>query len=106
MQPLLVDCLNCELGCNGGTGTGLSKAHADELEYPIRKRRNDAIKKYSKGRSGKNLAKKVNKVLSKFWKEGLYDRTYLDLSKSYSLLTPNNSELEAIYRKMPVPSDF
>ncbi|MDR1248675.1 MAG: 4Fe-4S binding protein, partial [Treponema sp.] len=33
--PMLVDCLNCEKGCNGGTGTRNVKTPADKLEAPI-----------------------------------------------------------------------
>jgi iron only hydrogenase large subunit-like protein len=36
--PMLIDCLNCEYGCNGGPGTGNVHKNLDELESPIRKR--------------------------------------------------------------------
>jgi Na+-translocating ferredoxin:NAD+ oxidoreductase RNF subunit RnfB len=101
MQPLLVDCLNCDLGCNGGTGTGLADAHPDEIEYPIKKRRAAAIKKYGKGiLKQKTQAKKVDKVLARYWKKGLYTRTYRDLSDNFMLKKPNNEELDRIYRSM------
>ena len=35
--PLLVDCLNCEHGCNGGTLTNLKDKPVDEIEYWIEK---------------------------------------------------------------------
>ncbi|WP_026294820.1 [Fe-Fe] hydrogenase large subunit C-terminal domain-containing protein [Sediminispirochaeta bajacaliforniensis] len=101
MQPRLVDCLNCDLGCNGGTGTGLSEAHADEIEYPIKKRRSEAIRQYGKGSlKPKVRAKKVDKIISQYWNEGLYRRKYRDLSNNFSLKTPNTEELEEIYKSM------
>ena len=45
MQPLLVDCLSCELGCNGGPGTLNQGKSPDEAEYPIEKRREEMQKR-------------------------------------------------------------
>jgi hypothetical protein len=36
--PLLVDCLSCEKGCNGGPGTLNRKTHPDTIEAPIEER--------------------------------------------------------------------
>lgn len=36
--PLILDCLNCENGCNGGTGTDSAEKNMDELEYEVEKR--------------------------------------------------------------------
>ncbi|MCL2119950.1 MAG: 4Fe-4S binding protein, partial [Planctomycetaceae bacterium] len=35
INPLIIDCLNCEFGCNGGTGTKRIHASQDELEHLI-----------------------------------------------------------------------
>ena len=39
MNPLVVDCLNCELGCNGGPGTLNQGKSPDEVEYYIEQRK-------------------------------------------------------------------
>jgi iron only hydrogenase large subunit-like protein/uncharacterized coiled-coil DUF342 family protein len=98
--PLLVDCLNCEKGCNGGTGTRNSETPMDKLEAPIWKRRAEMEAKYGGAKSAKHNQKKVNKVLSRYWKPGLYLRSYQDRSKNYSLKTPNNQELIKVYRSL------
>jgi len=36
--PQIIDCLNCDKGCNGGPGTGNGDKALDELESPIRRR--------------------------------------------------------------------
>ncbi len=37
--PLVIDCLNCEKGCNGGTGTDCKDFSTDELENLISRRK-------------------------------------------------------------------
>jgi iron only hydrogenase large subunit-like protein len=39
-HPFIIDCLNCEKGCNGGTGTNKKNAPVDELEGAIADRAN------------------------------------------------------------------
>jgi iron only hydrogenase large subunit-like protein/uncharacterized protein YoxC len=97
--PLLIDCLNCEKGCNGGSGTGNHAMPLDKLESPIRKRSAELEKKIS-GKKNKNEYEKYHKQLNKFWKPGLYDRSYRDLSGNLSLKKPNDDELNEIYHKM------
>ena len=101
MNPLLVDCLNCELGCNGGPGTLNQEKSPDEIEYYISQRRNQMQAEYEKGRFGKaNIQKKINKIIDKYWKPGIYDRTYVDLSENNDIKIPNNDELQEIYHSM------
>ena len=101
MNPLVVDCLNCELGCNGGPGTLNQKKSPDEIEYHIEQRRKKMQGKYEKGAIGKaNLKKIVSKVVNKYWKPGIYGRTYVDRSGSNKIRVPNNSELQEIYHSM------
>jgi iron only hydrogenase large subunit-like protein/uncharacterized coiled-coil DUF342 family protein len=97
--PLLVDCLNCEKGCNGGTGTRNSETPTDKLEAPIWKRRAEVEAKYG-GKSTKHNQKKVNKVLSRYWKPGLYHRSYRDISENYAMKTPNAEELTGVYKSL------
>ena len=47
--PKLIDCLNCEKGCNGGTGTTVHNVPMDILENRINKRIHKQIDKYITG---------------------------------------------------------
>ena len=93
----LIDCLNCEKGCNGGPGTGNSDKALAILENPIRKRiaENEAN---LNPRKKEKIYKKYHKVLEKYWKKNLYNRSYRDLSGNNTLKEPNEAELTEIYR--------
>ncbi|MDC7224292.1 MAG: methyl-accepting chemotaxis protein [Spirochaetales bacterium] len=91
VNPLLVDCLNCEKGCNGGTGTRNRELSMDRLEYAIEQRADRQI--------GKNK-RKIKKALKAYWDKNLYSRTYIDRSASVKLRIPAEEELKAIYRDM------
>ncbi|MFA7227887.1 MAG: methyl-accepting chemotaxis protein [Melioribacteraceae bacterium] len=100
--PLLIDCLNCEHGCNGGTGTSRDKSQ-DELEGLIEKR-NLEMQKQHKSKNifrSKTLARRnLTKTVNKFWKKNLYDRSYKDLSHSnfHSVVkTPAKHEMDKIF---------
>ena len=97
--PLLIDCLNCEFGCNGGPATGNHDKKMDELESPIRKRSAELEKKLNPKRREK-LYKRYHDTLMRFWKPGLYDRKYLDTSGNNNLKRPNKAELDKMYREM------
>ncbi|MDR1127434.1 MAG: methyl-accepting chemotaxis protein [Treponema sp.] len=96
--PLLVDCLNCEKGCNGGTGTKNAKIPMDKLEAPIWKRRNKTEAVY--GGSTKKGRKKINKLLSHYWKKGLYERSYQNMSQNNAVKIPNQKEMAEIYKSL------
>ena len=97
--PLLVDCLNCELGCNGGPGTGNHHGKMDELESPVRKRSTEYEKKLNP--RGQNRAiKRYHKVLENYWRPNLYDRRYKDISGNRTVKYPNATELDEIYKSM------
>jgi methyl-accepting chemotaxis protein/NAD-dependent dihydropyrimidine dehydrogenase PreA subunit len=104
-NPLIIDCLNCEHGCNGGTGTKRDKS-IDELEKNIEKRNKEMQEIYaSKGllKSKRFNKIKINKILNKYWKPGLYDRKYVNLHESNylaQLKIPSKSQIEEIYREM------
>jgi hypothetical protein len=100
--PLLIDCLNCDHGCNGGPGTGNHNIIQDELEWHIRKRSNKLEEQLSSGIPNKNnrQVNKYNKKLNNFWKKGLYDRTYLNLSGNNFLKEPNHLELKEMYKSL------
>jgi iron only hydrogenase large subunit-like protein/uncharacterized coiled-coil DUF342 family protein len=96
--PLLVDCLNCEKGCNGGPGTQNINAPTDKLEVPIQNRRNQVEAMY--GSATKKGRKKISKLLSRYWKKGLYQRSYLNLSRNNTVKTPNPKELADVYKSL------
>jgi len=96
IQPLLIDCLNCEFGCNTGPGTITQGMTTDEIENAIEKRSKKHIQKYG-DIAGK---KKLNKVLDKYYKPHLYDRKYQNLSANYTIKIPDDRQLEEIYKSM------
>ncbi len=103
--PLLIDCLNCEQGCNGGTGTSRAKT-TDEAETLVEKR-NIEMQKYYKSTNpihSKRLARrKIQKVVKKFWGENLYNKKYLDLSYGNfqaNIKIPSQTEVENIYKSL------
>ncbi|MDR2303793.1 MAG: methyl-accepting chemotaxis protein [Treponema sp.] len=98
--PLLVDCLNCEKGCNGGTGTRNGETPMDKLEAHIWKRRAEVEAKYGGSKSVAKNQKRVFKVLSRHWEKGLYDRSYRDLSKNYVLKMPDDNQLAEVYKTL------
>jgi iron only hydrogenase large subunit-like protein/uncharacterized coiled-coil DUF342 family protein len=97
--PLLIDCLNCEKGCNGGPGTGNSHVAVPLLENPIRKRR-AKLEEYHKPEKGEWVYKKYHQVLNKYWKKDLYNRGYRNLSDNNTIKRPNEEELKNIYASM------
>ena len=100
-NPLLIDCLNCDFGCNAGPGTLNQDKSPDEIEHPIEKRKAEAEVFYGGKRANPRKAKKkLAGVLSKFWKPGQYLRTYVDRSKSYNVRTPSDSQFVEIYDSM------
>jgi len=103
--PLIVDCLNCELGCNGGTGTVRGKSQ-DELEMNIERRNTsmkETYKKKSKLKSAYFGKKILKKSINKFWQDGLYDRKYVNLfSQNYQnrIKEPSKEKLNEIFGEM------
>jgi hypothetical protein len=107
--PLLVDCLNCEKGCNGGPGTGNWDRPLDTLEGPVLKRAREMEAYYAPARSmggfwgdrARNKARrKLDMTIRQYWKKGLYKRTYRDLSGNNNLREPSDAELQEVYRRM------
>ncbi|MDR1804217.1 MAG: methyl-accepting chemotaxis protein [Treponema sp.] len=96
---LLIDCLNCEKGCNGGPGTGNSEKALPILEHPIRTRRSK-LEEYHRPKKGEWVYTKYHKTLDKYWKHELYRRNYRDLSGNNIIRQPNEIELQEVYKKM------
>jgi iron only hydrogenase large subunit-like protein/ABC-type transporter Mla subunit MlaD len=97
--PRMVDCLNCEKGCNGGPGTGNHDKCQGELESPIRKRSGKLEVLYDPKNRDK-YHKKLHSVLNKYWKPGLYKREYRNLSGNYTLKHPSGTQLTEVYKTM------
>ncbi len=101
INPLLVDCLNCDYGCNAGPGTLNQDKSPDLIEHEIEERASEARRLYG-GRSGtdRTATKKMQSVLSRYWKPGLYRRSYVDRSSNYRLRMPTDSEFATLYAEM------
>jgi iron only hydrogenase large subunit-like protein len=97
--PQLIDCLNCEKGCNGGPGTGNSALPLDELESPVRKRSAE-LEEFYNPKKRDALHKKLHKMLNQYWRKGLYTRTYKNRSANNTLRQPGEEELTEVYRSM------
>jgi len=109
-NPLLIDCLNCELGCNGGTATASREKGADELEQLINERWKGVRKRDEAAPSsgGRDLpAGKTKESVDSYWRPGLYKRNYSDLSENFkeAVRMPCKEELDEIYRSMRKTQD-
>jgi len=91
--PVLIDCLNCHAGCNGGPGTENYDEPIDKIEYFVEKRNKDAQAKYKS-------VKKINQYVNKHWEKNLYDRSYVDRSSNNNIIIPSNEELQRVYIEM------
>jgi len=92
--PLIIDILNCELGCNGGTGTANHDASPDELEIIIQERIK-ALQQAPEYRE--ELLRNVNK----YWTGALFARSYQVKSEGYTKLgNPSEVELKSIMSEL------
>ena len=100
----LIDCLNCEKGCNCGAGTSNQGMPLDELESYVESRSKERCEKWNtlSDFRRKKALKKLNATIDANWQPGIYDRTYLDRSSVYSSLIkkPNTDELNEILSQM------
>ena len=94
-SPLLVDCLNCEKGCNGGPATLNQHKSLDKIESLIEKRATALRSKFS---VDNNIS--ISAFVDEYWEVGLYDRKYVNRSQNNTIKIPNDSELSAIYKSM------
>jgi iron only hydrogenase large subunit-like protein len=117
--PLIVDCLNCEKGCNGGTGTDCKNKPMDYLENFIEQRKEIAKNNYmnlkqsqlvrngelSEKEQNEIIQDNIEKTIDQYWKPRLYDRTYVNRSKNKLITNVPQLELEKIYKQMLKTSD-
>ncbi len=96
VNPLLIDCLNCELGCNGGPGTGNHDAAPDEVESHVEERSRRMRESYG----GARARARIGRILSRFWEPELYRREYRDRSAAFTLRKPGPEEARQIEHRM------
>jgi hypothetical protein len=88
--PLLIDCLNCEAGCNGGPGVpGRAERTMDELESLVKERSRKLRDYYAKKSQklfskSKDPEKYVNNLVAEYWRPNLYHRGYVDHSSNFN----------------------
>ena len=99
-SPLLIDCLNCEMGCNGGTGTTCKDNPQDEIEWSIEKRNRKMQERYRQDPSPNSAPQStLTGLVDRYWKPDLYDRRYENLSANNTARTPTESEYQEILQK-------
>jgi len=105
--PLVVDCLNCELGCNGGTGTKCYDMSMDSLESIIAQRKEEMKTRYldtkmhlTSEESDNVIQNNIINVIENHWKPGLYDRKYVNRSNTGVNMSPSQTDLNDIYHSM------
>lgn len=103
IAPLLIDCLNCEKGCNGGPGTLNREKSFDEIEFLVEKRSKDMQHMYGingNPKKSKKGLKNLHNNVADYWNEKLYERTYTDRSELYTIQIPDTNSLENIFHRM------
>jgi iron only hydrogenase large subunit-like protein len=104
--PLLVDCLNCALGCNGGPGTPNRKVSHEELSDRVQKRVQQVCASWESRGSNKPEATKflIEDIIESHWKEGLYQRSYVNRSGNVALKEPSAGERKNIFNGLGIRS--
>lgn len=107
--PLIIDCLNCEKGCNGGTGTDCKHYSMDELETLIARRKQLMQKRYINSQDVSDLSEaekdsliqeQIVEAIEDNWRPGLYDRHYIDRSNHKLVTNVPRKNLDEIYAAM------
>lgn len=100
----LIDCLNCEKGCNCGAGTVNQKMPLDELEGFVERRMEERVAKWNMDNPRKQKAalKKLEATIDKYWKTGIYNRKYenRNLIVQQKVKVPTEEEIKEIFEKM------
>ena len=100
----LVDCLNCDKGCNRGGGTTNNNMPLDELEALVETRAQERQKQWNTvgSKKSKFALKKLDKTISDYWKPGIYERKYHDRSATMQrfIKIPSKDELQQVFDSM------
>ena len=94
-NPLLVDCLNCEFGCNEGPGTKRIHASQDELEHLVHQRSKSLRTMYEQ--SEQEHPELLQERINGFWKPGIYERRYQNLHENNTIKHPSESQIQSIF---------
>ena len=109
LAPLLVDCLNCEAGCNGGTAVPNAGQPLDLLEAAVENRARQARARYdgaaaSRWRSRRSAEKRGRRLLDRRiearWEPGLYARSYRNHSANGRIPVPGADERRRVMASM------
>ncbi len=100
--PLLIDCLSCDFGCNQGPLTVAQHKPVDEIEHWIEKRNLELQEYHTKEAGGGNDASRRNieNILGSYWKEGLYNRDFINQEENNYIKLPTIEVREKYYQKM------
>ncbi len=99
----LVDCLNCDKGCNRGGGTTNYDMSIDELESFVEERTKERCKELKTvGITKLKAIKNLHKTIDSYWKPGIYEREYTNRSEVYHSLIkePTQDELDQVLKEM------
>lgn len=100
--PKLIDCLNCEAGCNGGTATPAKHDPMDLLESRVERRNQQMQNEHRKKgiNAQKRTAKALQKTVNHYWKENLYNRNYVDRSLQNQVRDVDGASYNQIMKQM------
>lgn len=90
--PMLVDCLSCSQGCNGGPGALAQDRPLDELEQEVSKRQ--------RASGPLPTLEELNERLDPYWSEIRYRRAIRDYSANNRFESPTDDDLDMIYQAM------
>lgn len=105
---LLIDCLNCENGCNEGAGTSNKDMHEDVAEGYVEERMRARQEYWTRqGHGEKGALRRLNKAIDEHWREGLYSRKYTDRSAYFrqKVKEPTPQQIQQIYTDMHKTGD-
>jgi iron only hydrogenase large subunit-like protein len=100
----IIDCLNCDMGCNAGPGTLNRGKHVDEIEFAVEERNKSMRARHApKGpfASEKSARKRLTALIDGYWKPGLYDRAYVDRSEVFknTVRQPTKEEIDGVHER-------
>ena len=96
-NPLLIDCLNCEYGCNAGPASIAGDRSPDDLEWFVKQRAKELRNHYDTIMPG-NHVQAIRQTLDYYWQPGLYARSYSDLSGNITWIIPSDEEIQEIFQ--------
>jgi iron only hydrogenase large subunit-like protein len=97
-NPLLIDCLNCEWGCNGGSGTNGHGKIPDDLEWNVEKRSRELKQLYKDSRE-ETSEDLLHAAIDSYWKPDIYTRKYSNLSSNNTVRDPHPHETARIFKE-------